>query len=99
MKADEEAFQTRLAHEREVGNPLAGLLDEAELKPRAFRAVAQDNVEALETVLRGVSPDVWSLWKNKAGKDLLSLSEDRGRHVKRCPRVSCWSCSSSCYLT
>jgi len=78
MKADEEAFQTRLAHEREVGNPLAGLLDEAELKPRAFRAVAQDNVEALETVLRGVSPDVWSLWKNKAGKDLLSLSEERG---------------------
>lgn len=66
------------AQSSQVGNPPAGLLDEAELKPRAFRAVAQDDVEALETVLRGVSPDVWSLWKNKAGKDLLSLSEERG---------------------
>uniref|UniRef100_A0A7S1AGM8 Uncharacterized protein n=1 Tax=Noctiluca scintillans TaxID=2966 RepID=A0A7S1AGM8_NOCSC len=66
------------AQSSQVGNPPAGLLDEAELKPRAFRAVAQDNVEALETVLRGVSPDVWSFWQNKAGKDLLSLSEERG---------------------
>lgn len=44
----------------------------------AFRAVVQDNVEALTTALQGFSPEVWSLWRNKAGKNLVSLSEERG---------------------
>lgn len=54
------------------------VVDESTLKPKAFRAVVQDDVEALEAALQGVSPDIWSAWRNKAGKDLLSLSEERG---------------------
>jgi hypothetical protein len=50
----------------------------AELKAKALKAVVQDDAEALEEILDGVPKDVWSKWENKAGKDLLCLSQERG---------------------
>eukprot|EP00929_Paragymnodinium_shiwhaense_P013149 TRINITY_DN121015_c0_g1_i1.p1 TRINITY_DN121015_c0_g1~~TRINITY_DN121015_c0_g1_i1.p1 ORF type:complete len:678 (-),score=184.31 TRINITY_DN121015_c0_g1_i1:227-2260(-) len=50
----------------------------AEMKASALRAVAQDDVEALEEVLLDVPSDVWASWQNKAGKDLITLAEERG---------------------
>jgi hypothetical protein len=53
--------------------------DELErLKTAAFRAVAQDKTDALKAILEQVSSDQWSEWRNKAGKDLLSLAQERG---------------------
>jgi len=52
--------------------------ENAELRQRALRAVAQDDTAALEEVLNRVDRDVWSKWTNKAGKDLLTLSQERG---------------------
>lgn len=50
----------------------------AELRQKALRAVAQDDVYMLEEVLGVVNKDVWERWQNKAGKDLLTLSQERG---------------------
>merc|ERR1711933_667259 len=52
--------------------------EEAELKAKAFRAVVQDNVGSLSEVLERLSPNFWAKWQNKAGKDLLTLSQERG---------------------
>merc|ERR1712194_304741 len=53
--------------------------NESELMRDAFRAVVQDDTLALSAVLDSKVPiEVWREWKNKAGKDLLSLSEERG---------------------
>jgi len=53
--------------------------DEMErLKTSAFRAVAQDKPDALKSMLEQVPSDLWSEWRNKAGKDLLSLAQERG---------------------
>jgi len=52
--------------------------EELELRTQAFRAVAQDSVEVLESVLSRIPSDVWSGWCNKAGKGLLSLAQERG---------------------
>mmetsp|Transcript_57482 Transcript_57482/g.160018 ORF Transcript_57482/g.160018 Transcript_57482/m.160018 type:complete len:618 (-) Transcript_57482:163-2016(-) len=51
---------------------------ESELRAKALRAVAQDDSESLAEVLRVVDTEVWSKWENKAGKDLLTLSQERG---------------------
>lgn len=51
---------------------------EDELKRRALRAVVQDDCETLMEVLQQTPSDVMSRWQNKAGKDLLTLSEERG---------------------
>jgi len=51
---------------------------EAEFKTKAFRAVVQDDCDSLSKVLDMVKPRWWSKWENKAGKDLLTLSEERG---------------------
>jgi len=57
--------------------PLAG--DEEErLKARALRAVAQDDCASLCEVLERTPTEVLSRWQNKAGKDLLTLSQERG---------------------
>lgn len=45
---------------------------------RAFRAVAQDDMETLGAILAATPPDSWSQWKNKAGKTLLGMSQERG---------------------
>jgi hypothetical protein len=50
----------------------------AELRQKALRAVAQDDIYMLEEVLGVVHKDVWERWQNKAGKDLLTLSQERG---------------------
>merc|ERR550514_2339399 len=44
----------------------------------AFKAVVRDECEALVAVLEKVHKRVWSKWQNKAGKDLLTLSQERG---------------------
>mmetsp|Transcript_97113 Transcript_97113/g.216618 ORF Transcript_97113/g.216618 Transcript_97113/m.216618 type:complete len:829 (-) Transcript_97113:172-2658(-) len=51
---------------------------EAELKAKAFRAVVQDDVDVLSEVLERTPTEIWSQWVNKAGKDLLALSQERG---------------------
>lgn len=45
------------------------------LKVMAFRAVAQDDCAALAEVLENVHQDIWNSWQNKAGDDLLTLSQ------------------------
>jgi len=48
----------------------------AKLRAKAFRAVAQDDAPTLQSILDSVTQDIWTPWKNKAGKDLLALSEE-----------------------
>eukprot|EP00927_Polykrikos_kofoidii_P079550 TRINITY_DN7632_c0_g1_i2.p1 TRINITY_DN7632_c0_g1~~TRINITY_DN7632_c0_g1_i2.p1 ORF type:complete len:599 (+),score=145.83 TRINITY_DN7632_c0_g1_i2:596-2392(+) len=55
-----------------------------ELKAKAMRAVAQDDVEALEAMLKTVPVEVWSKWMNKASKDLVTLSQERGSAEAYC---------------
>lgn len=50
----------------------------AVLRAQAFRAVAQDDTDSLLDVLEQVHQDIWTLWMNKAGKDLITLSTERG---------------------
>lgn len=50
----------------------------ADSKKAAFRAAVQDDVQALNAVLEAVPVDVWRLWENKAGRDLLTLCMERG---------------------
>jgi len=52
--------------------------EHAENKKAAFRAVVQDDVQTLGAVLEVVPTEIWRLWENKAGKDLLTLSTERG---------------------
>jgi len=52
--------------------------EEADVRAKAFRAVAQDDCQALTDLLDGVPLGLWSAWQNKAGKDLMTLSEERG---------------------
>lgn len=53
--------------------------DEADRqKAKALRAVVQDDWQTLADVLEYVPMDVWQKWENKAGKDLLTLSQERG---------------------
>jgi len=52
--------------------------EHAENKKAAFRAVVQDDVQTLGAVLEVVPMEIWRLWENKAGKDLLTLSTERG---------------------
>lgn len=44
-----------------------------------FKYVMRDDELALEESLRGVSPFVWGRWKNKGGKSLLELADERGK--------------------
>ena len=52
--------------------------DEGVLKQAAFRAVVKDDVQSLTSVLEGLPTAVWGAWRNRAGKDLLELSQERG---------------------
>eukprot|EP00931_Biecheleriopsis_adriatica_P122022 TRINITY_DN9704_c0_g1_i1.p1 TRINITY_DN9704_c0_g1~~TRINITY_DN9704_c0_g1_i1.p1 ORF type:complete len:727 (-),score=186.97 TRINITY_DN9704_c0_g1_i1:216-2396(-) len=52
--------------------------EEEKLKAQALRAVVQDDCDSLLEVLTRARKDVWSRWENKAGKDLLTLSQERG---------------------
>merc|ERR1712039_350553 len=52
--------------------------EEAEMKLQAFRAVVKDDIATLESILDRIPRKVWERWQNKAGKDLMTLSEERG---------------------
>merc|ERR1740121_1850536 len=52
--------------------------EEDKLKAKALRAVCQDDGAALAEVLETTPIDVVSSWQNRAGTDLLTLSEERG---------------------
>jgi hypothetical protein len=52
--------------------------EEAEMKTKAFRAVVQDDEDKLQDILESVPMATWEKWKNKADKDLLTLSQERG---------------------
>jgi len=52
--------------------------EEAEMKTKAFRAVVQDDEDKLQDILESVPMVIWEKWKNKADKDLLTLSQERG---------------------
>lgn len=53
--------------------------EEAEtMKAPAFRAAVQNDTAKLAEVLERVPRSIWKAWNNKAGKDLLTLSEERG---------------------
>jgi len=52
--------------------------EEEKLKARALRAVVQDDYVTLGEVLDLAPMEKWSKWENKAGKDLLTLSQERG---------------------
>lgn len=57
---------------------LLSATEEAEMKTKAFRAVVQDDEEKLSDILESVPIVMWEKWKNKADKDLLTLSQERG---------------------
>merc|ERR1712137_391607 len=46
-------------------------------KSKAFRAAAQNDLGTLNEIIESVSIDTWSKWENRAGKTLLTLSEER----------------------
>jgi len=48
------------------------------MKAPAFRAVVQNDGLRLAEILALVPLETWSSWENKAGKGLLTLSEERG---------------------
>lgn len=50
----------------------------AQLRTQAFRCVVQSDCETLISILESIDKQVWSSWENKAGKDLLTLAQERG---------------------
>eukprot|EP00928_Gymnodinium_smaydae_P036114 TRINITY_DN2528_c0_g1_i1.p1 TRINITY_DN2528_c0_g1~~TRINITY_DN2528_c0_g1_i1.p1 ORF type:complete len:773 (+),score=236.64 TRINITY_DN2528_c0_g1_i1:45-2321(+) len=58
--------------------PVTGTDEEERWRPQALRATVQDDPEKLQEVLDHVRVEVWSRWQNKAGKDLLTLAQERG---------------------
>lgn len=57
------------------------VLSEAEIddwRTKAFKAVVGNDFEAIVTFLDAVDVEIWAPWQNKAGKDLLTLSLERG---------------------
>lgn len=52
--------------------------EEERLKAKALRAVVQDDCAALQEVLEQAPPGALARWHNRAGKDLLTLSQERG---------------------
>lgn len=66
---------------RDVAHAAAETWTEAtvlELRVRAFRAVVKDDTAALAEVLERLPCETWSAWTNKGGKDMLTLSQERG---------------------
>jgi len=52
--------------------------DELKLKTAALRCVVKNDGDSLIEMLEGVPQSVWSAWQNRAGKDLITLAEERG---------------------
>lgn len=61
-----------------TASPKAELTPEQKLKARALRAVVADDGAALIEVIESVDIELVKTWQNKAGTDLLTLSEERG---------------------
>merc|ERR1719355_203731 len=59
-------------------------MQDVELRSRAFRATVQNDANALGEVLESVPMELWSKWQNKAGRDLLTLAEERGSSAAYC---------------
>jgi len=49
----------------------------AEPRQKAFRAVVQDDMASLAMIICGLPPDEWFRWQNRAGKNLLTMSQER----------------------
>jgi len=75
-EASAEASAEALSNEAKF--PVLSEAEKAELKAKAFKAVVRDECDTLAKVLEAVPKSVWSAWENKAGKDLLTLSQERG---------------------
>lgn len=58
--------------------PLVQLNSVTIAKSKALRAAAQDDTVTLTEIIESFPVEVWSKWENKAGKDLLTLSQERG---------------------
>lgn len=54
------------------------LTEEEKLKAKALRAVVQDDGVTLSELLEKTDIETIKTWQNKAGTDLLTLSEERG---------------------
>lgn len=52
-------------------------LEQVALRATAFRAVVKDDTAALGEVLERLPCAVWSVWHNKAGRDLITLAQER----------------------
>lgn len=50
----------------------------AQLRTQAFRCVVQNDCETLTSILETIDKEVWGVWENKAGKDLMTLAQERG---------------------
>lgn len=59
-----------------VTTPLSA--EEEQLKAKALRAVVQDDGATLGSIIGSLPMESWSRWQNKAGKDLITLSQERG---------------------
>jgi len=58
---------------------LATAVVDQEKKTEAFKLLMQDNVEGLEEFLEPYGVENWSHWRNKGGKSLLEMAEERSK--------------------
>eukprot|EP00927_Polykrikos_kofoidii_P046208 TRINITY_DN40416_c0_g1_i1.p1 TRINITY_DN40416_c0_g1~~TRINITY_DN40416_c0_g1_i1.p1 ORF type:complete len:985 (+),score=208.34 TRINITY_DN40416_c0_g1_i1:188-2956(+) len=75
---EEDRQEIRACPPPEPEKPPLSAEEEKELKAQALRSVVKDDAAALGEILARVKRDTWSRWQNKAGKDLLTLSQERG---------------------
>jgi len=69
-------LSTRTSNKTPSGRELSA---EDKLKARALRAVVQDDGATLSEVLEQVDVETMKSWHNRAGTDLITLCEERGR--------------------
>merc|ERR1711908_248191 len=58
---------------------LATCVVSQEQKTEAFKLLMKDDVEGLEKFLEPYGPENWEQWKNKGGKSLLDMAEERSK--------------------
>ncbi|CAE7762687.1 unnamed protein product [Symbiodinium pilosum] len=86
-EATEEAQEPEEVEEvEELEEPPTSLSQEEQdaLKKEAFRNVVQDKMQELDDVLAKLPVRIWSSWENKAGRDLITLSQERGSSGAYC---------------
>jgi hypothetical protein len=77
-ESDDYKFITDQAASSKLAIPPPSETEEVELKAKAFKAVVKDDADALISVLEVAPRNMWENWENKAGKNLLALSQERG---------------------